>query len=258
MALVPENIIMGTCKLCLMNKVLLKKSHILPDFIYRDLRIYDKTHKINLIAFDKQTFTTRKISKGSSGEFEGNILCAECDNNILGKYETYAKKAMFSNELPIDQKIKVTNYHSSNNVYYSHAENINYKLFKLFLLSLLWRIGISTRPLFNKITLDKDVEEMIRQMLLKGDPGSITNIPILGLTFLNDKEMPRDILGQPSEYEINGSKIVKLPLGGIIVLYHISTDAEDQAKIKNQILNDDNVWNIIHIEKGKGWEYLFK
>lgn len=43
---------MGSCKLCLEEKILLKKSHIIPEFMYKDL--YDENHK--LISFDNEKF----------------------------------------------------------------------------------------------------------------------------------------------------------------------------------------------------------
>jgi len=47
---------------------------------------------------------------------------------------------------------------------------IDYKLFKLFQLSLLWRAGVSDRPIFKEVALGRH-QEILRRMLLDDDPG---------------------------------------------------------------------------------------
>jgi hypothetical protein len=80
---------MGQCKLCLQEKQLIKKSHIIPDFMYKDL--FDDKHAILLNTSNTKTRNTKILF---NGEYEGNILCESCDGKIIGGiYENYASKA---------------------------------------------------------------------------------------------------------------------------------------------------------------------
>lgn len=70
------------CKLCPENTDLVKKSHILPDFVYRN--VFDDKHRMFEIRLNDGTVKT-KI--GQSGSYESNILCKRCENDRLGKLE---------------------------------------------------------------------------------------------------------------------------------------------------------------------------
>jgi hypothetical protein len=175
---------MATCRLCLKEKQLIKKSHIIPDFMYRDL--YDENHQI--FSFNPLELATGKarIKRPSSGDYEGGLLCAACDNNLLGYYENYARKAMYGGLLRQDESPICENFINNEGVRYSVCKNLDYKKYKLFLLSILWRASISSRPLFDAIKLG-DHEEKIRLMILNGNPGDISDYPIITLSHITDK-----------------------------------------------------------------------
>lgn len=248
----------GICKLCGINTILLNESHILPDFIYRDLKMYDNNHRMHRIIVKKPALPDIKSKTLPTGEYEGGILCSNCDNIIIGGYETYAKKAMFGGELPVNESPIIQNYFNSQNIKYSHCQNIDYKKFKLFLLSILWRMCISSRPMFSQVVMESEDQEKLRLMVLSGDPGKINVFPIYGMTYLNDKSMPRDIIGQPFRAEVRGFTIIRILIGGIFLLFHLSLGFQDESKIRDLVLNDKNEWNLFHIEIGKGWDFFFK
>ncbi len=75
------------CKLCLNDEKLVKKSHIIPDFMYKD--IFDKKHKLYEVTVTKDKDIIKdKLSQ--TGGYEEQILCQSCDNEVLGKLEGYA------------------------------------------------------------------------------------------------------------------------------------------------------------------------
>ncbi len=49
-------------------------------------------------------------------------------------------------------------------------QNLDYKKFKLFLLSLLWRMSVTTLGFFANVSLGQKHEEKIRKALLDEDP----------------------------------------------------------------------------------------
>ena len=65
------------------------------------------------------------------------LLCAECENGI-GEYDRYASQI-----LKHDKNLIIEQYSNA-----GVLKNVNYSLFKLFQMSILWRAGGSGRPEF--------------------------------------------------------------------------------------------------------------
>jgi hypothetical protein len=248
----------GTCKLCEKESTLLKTSHILPDFIFRDLNLYSSEHRIDLLKIKKSPSLNFQHSDRPTGEYEKGILCSSCDNNILGGYESYAKKAMFGGELQEQECPMFKNYIDRENNEYLHVERISYVKFKLFMLSLLWRMSISSRPMFSQVNLNCEINESLRNMVLTGHPGKVNDFPIYGMTYLNDKSIPNDIVGQPYITEVKGFTIIRILIGGIFLAFHISVGVQSEIAISDLVLNDKNEWNVFYIKEGEGWDYFFK
>ena len=144
---------MALCNLCLENKELVN-SHIFPEFMYKPL--YDKDHRFNILEN-----SGGKIKKRLPKGIYEKLLCKECDNNIIGKYESHASSVMFGDgkkEIEIEKMD-----------YGILVSGIDYTLFKLFQISILWRCSISNRPEIHKINLG-DHQEVMRKMLLNENP----------------------------------------------------------------------------------------
>lgn len=161
----------GICKLCGEYKELCRESHIVPKFCYKHLRAKDKS-------FAHFGYNTKKpISKKFNTEYEGNILCLDCENNRLGHLDDYGSKIInndgFNNKLSFDIKKTPENKFLilTNNSYY------DYKKFKLFLISILWRAGISSRKMFAGVKLDSNIEADLKNMILNDNPGKEYEYP---------------------------------------------------------------------------------
>ncbi len=119
----------GQCKLCLKTKKLCGESHIIPRFLYKLL-----TGENSLLVFlDKIAARFRY-----NGEYEGNILCENCDSHVIGKLDDYAAK-FIHNEFPqkLISRIEVIEGHE--HLVIENDPNYDYKKYKLFLLSLLFK-----------------------------------------------------------------------------------------------------------------------
>ena len=192
---------MGFCKLCLEEKPLLKESHIIPDFIYRQSNVYDKNHKITQLEVNDFAQNGR-VKKISSSDYESDILCQNCDNVILGKLETYVSKAFYSKDkLTDDIKPICKNYKSSNGNGVTICENLNYTKLKLFLLSILWRANISSRDFFKQIQLGEH-GDILRKMILDNNPMNYYDYPILIYTTITDQFYSNDIIVQPHKAKL--------------------------------------------------------
>lgn len=158
---------MPLCKLCLKDKKLID-AHIVPAgfyrYLYPDLGVQKGPRK-NLVMVEEEGETQQR----PIGEYDKNILCAECDQQ-LGTYDEYAQEIIL--------RTKTISIHDEAD----SIKNIDYPKLKLFFISLLWRASISDRYFFHKISLGP-FEEIARSMLLSKDPGDQTIFPVIFTRF---------------------------------------------------------------------------
>ena len=151
----------GQCKLCLQYKDLCRESHIIPRFMYKYI-----TGNNNELVFIDEQHATHKFN----GEYEGNILCENCDSELIGKLEDYFSKFIHG-EYQSAIRPRFERMDNRDIIVRENDPIYKYDLFKLFLLSLLWRASISSRPLFGQIKLPPEVEDDLRQRALNHQPG---------------------------------------------------------------------------------------
>ncbi|KKP51668.1 MAG: hypothetical protein A2281_11250 [Bacteroidetes bacterium RIFOXYA12_FULL_38_20] len=248
---------MSQCKLCLGEKELIKKSHIIPDFMYKDL--FDNRHKIRAFSPLQRLKGEGFVKMPSSGEYEGGLLCADCDGKKIGSYEDYAKKAIYGGPLRKSISPICKNFIDPKGLKFTICENIEYRRFKLFILSILWRSSISKREFFKDIDLGKH-EEIIRRMLIEGDPGRIDDYPISFMTFLNDKKMSNDIIAQPRRIENkDGISSFVFIISGMIYRIYINSEEKNIPKeVIENTLSEKNKMTILQIPEGTGMDFLMR
>lgn len=148
----------GICKLCQKEKELIKRSHIFPNFMYRG--IPNAKGQINVINSDHPY--QRKTAQ--SGAHEKFILCASCDNEVLGTLERYASNHLYHQPFLKDSK-EFRQVLLKGDIGAIECCNIDYLQFKLFLLSLLWRASVSEEGLFINFKLSQEAEEFVRKAI---------------------------------------------------------------------------------------------
>src|SRR3990170_3516203 len=141
-----------TCRLCL-KPAQLMLSHIIPEFMYEET--YDDKHRT--LRVDRQSPSRpRTLQKG----LRERLLCADSESR-LSKYEAHAAPIVKSlPTLPIDPS-----------GLHLESQFVDYRLFKLFEMSLLWRAAVSNEPLFAGAKLKK-AEPRLQEMLAGERPGS--------------------------------------------------------------------------------------
>ena len=224
------------CKLCLQNKVLSKKSHIIPTFLYSSL--FDEQHKIFKV--DLKRWKMRGLQ---TGEFEPNILCLDCENK-LSKFETYAKTILYGGRTSKKNSVLFENQINQNGVEFVYAKGLNYQYFKLFLLSILWKSSISSRPFFKRISLETD-EEMIRCMLLEEDPGKPHSYPCVMSTYRRQK-LPPDFIGEPRTITKNKEKFCIFLINTILYYFYINSKITESWILETAI-NEEGELRLIHM-----------
>ena len=191
------------CALCLKDKPL-RRSHIIPEFLYAPL--YDSKHRLQILSVLPEEESQLK----QKGEREP-LLCDSCEN-LLSKYERYAS-LLFTGQLP------TKGTHEANLI---SVEGIEYAKLKLFQMSILWRAGVSTLPLFERVQLGPHAEQL-RVRILTEDPGKPEDYGcIMYLLTTSDGSMPALIM-QPTKVRNQGHITYKFVMSSMVWVYFVSS-----------------------------------
>lgn len=209
-----------TCKLCLKNKKL-QLSHIIPKFIIKLVR--DK--ELNYRFLEIKNNQINKIQDGPK-EY---LLCHECEQKI-GIYENYFKETIHLN------RQHTSKVHDDQ---YLIIENINYQKIKLFFLSLLWRMSVSSLEEFQNIEIGKH-EEILRKRIIDENPGTSYEYPVVAVIPLLNGSNQESWCSTAFPCSIGNIQIYGFLLGGIF--YTISTTAYDPSSTLKFTLNESNQW----------------
>lgn len=204
------------CKLCLSNKKLIGKSHPLPDFLYKDL--YDEKHRLHKVKLPG-------ISTGyytQTGEYDRHLLCADCDNNILGRLDSYGNDSLIEGLVKYESEtIKHEMRSNALGLDIQFWTGLNYERFKLFLLSLLWRSSISQREMFKGVELAEH-EETLRSMVYSGFPDEPDIYPSIIFRYDHVDILPTDLITEPFPFGDKASPSgYVFPILGMYILYYL-------------------------------------
>ncbi|MGF7077720.1 hypothetical protein [Mucilaginibacter sp. UYCu711] len=220
------------CQLCLQEKNLLKKSHIFPNFLYKN--IFGEEHRlvnINLGNFDDFHFT-------HSGFYDKEILCRECDGTILSRLETYASNKLYFNGSERSRsEVRTELLSGGDAVPAIRFHNMDYAKIKLFLLSLLWRTHISKQAFFKEVQLGPYAEKL-RRMLLNHDAGKEDEFEVILMHIDSKKTRPEKGLFQPRQLRIDGNYQYAFYIDRIIYHYNISPHNKSSIYTKGIVKND--------------------
>lgn len=159
---------MSYCRLCQKDRVL-RNSHIVPEFLYGEL--YNNKHQLMGIH--------GRGSKGCEVQQKGlreYLFCDDCEQHFNECFEKPFRRAWVENCPLLDPW-------EAEDVYWIH---VDYKSFKLFHLSVLFRAGVSSLPTFAQVSLGPH-EERLRRMLWEQDAGPVELYPIFGYAVIHHK-----------------------------------------------------------------------
>lgn len=130
---------MGICKYCGQEKKLIK-AHIIPKNFY----IARKEDRYLLI-----NSKTRKYAYKQNGGYDSNILCGDCDNNILGEFDKEGYRVLFGDF----NKYQYVHTYPQGKIYQLDSNNFDYTKLRNFFISILWRASISQLEEWSHINL---------------------------------------------------------------------------------------------------------
>jgi hypothetical protein len=157
------------CPMCSKERKIIR-SHIIPEFLLE--RAKDADHRfITLRPADRKARLQQQA-------FMEPLLCGRCDNDLNTNYEQHFFDFWYRAGAgptvvggPV-YKLRVPDYSK----------------FKLCLLSILWRAGVSTMRQFDNVELDAH-EPILRSMILDGRAGKAFEYPIFGAVVTNPESL---------------------------------------------------------------------
>ena len=168
------------------------KAHIIPRSFYDFDKVDHKPGRVIKLAGERT-----RIAKSPIGEYDDQIVTVEGET-YFSEGDTYAYDCLIRR----GQEGKL--YHDGQQPLCIEIADFDYRKFKLFFLSLLWRAGVTSREPFRHVSLGLH-EERIRQLILKKVPGNPEDYAVIlgihrdtpkyGLPMLEPKPLRDDETG---------------------------------------------------------------
>ncbi len=213
------------CRLC-HKAAELKRSHIIPEFFYA--ATYDALHRFHVITSNPDV-PERHAQKG----LRERLLCQQCEQ-LFGRWEHYAK------EMLVDSK-GITSAPVADGVI---LRGIDYTKFKLFLLSILWRMGASTLDEFKEVKLGDYHEEKLRQALLKCDPMEEDRYGCFLIALTLKGKIHTDWIVPPTLVRLSKQHCYRVLINGILYCFIVSKQPSPK-NLKPLLINRRNQLRIL-------------
>jgi hypothetical protein len=214
----------GKCALCLQEKDL-RESHISSKFLWKHSGI---TGEKKSFAVNSPTHPELNEPHRQDGIKE-YLLCHDCEQQI-GRYETYAARALFHDDGP------VKNRPSQHYVW----QGLDYTRLKLFQMSILWRMGVSSHPFYAHVNLDKHAE-ILRTMLLSEDPGEPWQYGSMTALLEYAGEPILGVFSQPLRTKKFGRHVYSYTIAGMH-WYQYVTSHQPEQEIQQILLQPSGTW----------------
>jgi len=190
------------CALCLRDEKLCD-SHIIPEFLYATL--YDEKHRFQAITVDPLK-RDRHHQKG----IREKLLCVKCEQ-LLSEFESYVSKLL-------NGGVGLLVRREENRL---HLSDLDYRLLKLFQLSVLWRASVSSLSEFAQVKLGPH-EEAIRLMLLAGNAGSADEYGCIMSLVMHESIPLTALVVPPTWARFGGHRAYCFVFGGMVFVYVVT------------------------------------
>lgn len=145
---------MGKCKLCGVSGKKLIKAHIIPRSLYAN-NLTDPSGPLRVLSNNPTVFP----KQSHIGEYDASLLCGDCEDSF-SPYDDYAN-TFFLNTTP--SKII---YHRGEQLA-AQYQNVDICKLQLFFMSLLWRMQMTDRPMFNNVDLGPYKDNLTKSLFAK-------------------------------------------------------------------------------------------
>ncbi len=163
------------------------------------------------------------------------LLCADCEQK-LSRHEKYFKEAVHLSR----HGIQIVQNDSI-----AVISNLDYSKVKLFLLSVIWRMSVSSLPQFERISLGEH-EDIIRRIIIDESPEETDNYSIGAMIPLMNGKIEEGWLCTPFVMKHGGGPIYAMIIGGI--LYLVCVARGSVLHDSKYLLNESGTWAMPLIE----------
>lgn len=195
----------GRCRLCLTDQPLVD-SHIISNFLYGPLK--EKEGLFYILSSDPK----KKELKQQRGITE-RLLCAKCDNERLQKNEKHLREVLFGGHA-LD---------GTQDGRFLIVHGYHYKRVKNGLLSLLWRMSLTSREYFSEVDLGGKHEEAIRLALLNDMEFAEEEYPILLTAPLFEGRFLGDWMLPPDFSRTGGNRVYRCLISGFLFTFFVGS-----------------------------------
>jgi hypothetical protein len=227
----------GKCRLCGAFAEL-RDSHIIPEFFYKPL--YNQDHEFLALS----SMTGKPVRIGHKGLRE-KLLCERCEQQF-GSYETFAAP-FFKN---------CADFVVNSGKRFVILDGVDYHKLKLFLLSLIWRLGVTSRVELKGALLGDKHEKRIREMLLAENPGTSGEYPCHITVVTHQGKVVQDLIHGPSLVKEDSHHIWRFAIGGFCFSFLVSSHAAPQAVL--EMAANESGRLVVHQREISKMEFLAK
>ena len=214
------------CKLCLQPKKLCR-SHIIPDLCYKPIK--DSKGRIQSIKANPHVHGPSTLQ---SGIWE-QLLCADCEKHLNLNFEIPFKQFW------IDQAPLPDHVHGLTSI-----TAPDYRQFKLFHNSILFRAGVSSHQMFSNVYLADKHRDRLRDMLLNCDAGTESEYPVACAAIVDQYDrVMHDFIPQPYANCNYGMNSYCFIFSGCLWVYFCSSHIH--PNVKQLALQPDGTLNLI-------------
>lgn len=204
------------CRLC-NDRTDLVEAHIVPGGFFR--RMPSDHGPARILQNNPEQFPKR----APVGIYDKGILCSKCEPRF-GPWDQHVQEVLTD-----DLKNGVVRQVGEKIVGYE-IQKYDYKLLKLFFISLAWRASVSTQPFYRRISLGP-FEDLARQMILEDRPGVPQDFGVTLARF--DTELWK-VTFDPQGERWTGINYVRFYLAGYVA--HVKVDKRDAPKPMSDFL----------------------
>ncbi len=197
------------CRLCLQPKPL-RASHIIPEFMHQDM--YDPKHRF--FGLSGQPEKKDKIFQKGMRE---SLLCDDCEQQF-GRYEKYASQVFYGGSslgMRREQNVIL-------------LTGLHYAPLKLFFLSLLWRMGITSIPYLKGLDLGAH-EPRLRELLRAEQPANFLTYPCLLTAVMHQGKHVPDLIVPPGVAKVDQHEVWSFVAAGFVFSFFLSDDLPPAA-----------------------------
>lgn len=224
------------CRLC--GKVgPICKSHIVPKFYIRNCLHYKQTGSTGQLQPFLMLKSTDPDKKDGArqGDYwvdamgmREKMLCKTCESEF-STYEDYVKSILYGKvSSPPLRKLQLgTSLGGS----YNHkliydirdVAGIEFRLLRLFQLSILWRASVAKGYFFRNVSVGPRHEQIISSMLKRKDPGDGKQYCCAMIDLRYHQYMCEDFIDDPDMVRIDGYRAYRILICGYLYVFYVGS-----------------------------------